>query len=140
MWGICSLEPYRGSNLYRRRITAGRLLQPGAPIIENFTLVQQTRLRAQAPKRCAGFAKPGDIAATLDEILNSLKEMAHLLKADVRLLFSFIRSRIDSTSPFSLCKAEALSDRAASCSLTIRVSFTMAGSQHSLLLNRKNNR
>ncbi len=72
MWGICSFEPYRGSNLYRRRITAGRLLQPGAPIIENFTLVQQTRLRAQAPKRCAGFAKPGDIAATLDEILNSL--------------------------------------------------------------------
>ncbi|NPV77307.1 MAG: GAF domain-containing protein [Anaerolineae bacterium] len=112
-----------------------------APIIENFTLVQQTRLRAQRAEALRRIASLATSAATLDEILQfSLQEMAHLLKADVAAAFLIDRSRIalQFHPPSLFGKVEVLSDRAANLLVDDpQYPFTMAGSQHSLLLKQK---
>ena len=112
-----------------------------APIIENFTLVQQTRLRAQRAEALRRIASLATSAATLDEILQfSLQEMARLLKADVAAAFLLDRSRIALQFHPSSCfgKAEPLSDRSASLLIDDpQYPFTMAGSQHSLLLKQE---
>lgn len=59
-----------------------------APIIENATLVQQSRQRAQRAEGLRRIASLASSAATLDEILKySLQELARLLRADVAVIF-----------------------------------------------------
>ncbi|MEA4910191.1 MAG: GAF domain-containing protein, partial [Anaerolineaceae bacterium] len=65
-----------------------------APIIENATLVQQTRQRAQRAEALRRIASLASSVANLDEILlYSLKEMAHLLQADSAAAFLVNSSR-----------------------------------------------
>ncbi len=59
-----------------------------APLIENATLVQQTRLRAMRAEALRRVASLASSAANLDEILQfSLQELARLLSADVAAAF-----------------------------------------------------
>ncbi|MDT8899013.1 GAF domain-containing protein [Thermanaerothrix sp. 4228-RoL] len=59
-----------------------------APIIENATLVQQSRQRAQRAEALRRIASLASSAATLDEILKySLQELVRLLRADCAAIF-----------------------------------------------------
>lgn len=65
-----------------------------APIIENATLVQQTRQRAQRAEALRRIASLAGSAATLDEILKySLQELVRLLHADCAAIFLLNSSR-----------------------------------------------
>ncbi|WP_299025310.1 GAF domain-containing protein [uncultured Thermanaerothrix sp.] len=65
-----------------------------APIIENATLVQQTRQRAQRAEALRRIASLASSAATLDEILKySLQELVRLLHADCAAIFLLNSSR-----------------------------------------------
>jgi PAS domain S-box-containing protein len=81
---VDGLSPFRQDELHLLTIVANQ----AAPIIENATLVQQTRLRAQRAEALGRVASLASSAAHLDEIfLYSLKELAHLLHADVAGVF-----------------------------------------------------
>lgn len=59
-----------------------------APVIDNFTLIQQARLRAQRAEALRRIASLASSAANLDEILKySLNELARMLQADVAAIF-----------------------------------------------------
>ncbi len=59
-----------------------------APVIDNFTLIQQSRLRAQRAEALRRIASLASSAANLDEILKfSLNELARMLQADVAAIF-----------------------------------------------------
>ncbi len=59
-----------------------------APLMENATLVQQTRQRAMRAEALRRIASLASSTANLDEILQfSLRELAHLLRADVAAAF-----------------------------------------------------
>ncbi len=59
-----------------------------APIIENATLVHQSRLRAQRADGLRRIASLASSSATLDEILKySLQELIHLTRAEVGFIF-----------------------------------------------------
>ncbi len=59
-----------------------------APVIENVSLVQQSRQRAQRAEALRRIASLASSAATLDEILlYSLQELAHLLRAGTAAIF-----------------------------------------------------
>ncbi len=65
-----------------------------APIIENATLVTQTRQRAQRAEGLRRIASLASSAATLDEILKfSLQELVHLLGAEIGVIFLTDASR-----------------------------------------------
>ncbi len=59
-----------------------------APVIDNFTLIQQSRQRAQRAEALRRIASLASSAANLDEILKiSLQELCRLLQADVAAIF-----------------------------------------------------
>ncbi|MCC6147462.1 MAG: GAF domain-containing protein [Anaerolineaceae bacterium] len=113
-----------------------------APIIENFTLITQTRMRAQRAEALRRIASLASSAATLDEVLQfSLQEMAHLLKADVAASFLVDHSRISLQihSPSLFGKADFPSEQTVSLLVDDpQYPFTAAGSQHNLLLEYRN--
>ncbi len=61
-----------------------------APVIDNFTLIQQSRQRAQRAEALRRIASLASSAANLDEILKiSLQELCRLLQADVAGIFLY---------------------------------------------------
>ncbi len=83
-----------------------------APIIENLTLVQQARQRAQRSEALRRIASLASSSATTDEVLRySVQELARLLQADVAAIFLFDQTRgilrLDSSSAFGLPAASA---------------------------------
>ncbi len=66
-----------------------------APIIENATLVQQTRQRAQRAEALRRIASLSSSAATIDEILTfALQELSHLCEADMAAAFLLDNTRL----------------------------------------------
>ncbi len=87
-----------------------------APIIENLTLVQQARQRAQRSEALRRIASLASSLATADEVLRyTVQELARLLQADVAAIFLFDETReilrLHNASLFGLQaeSAEALS-------------------------------
>jgi GAF domain-containing protein len=65
-----------------------------APIIENLTLVQQARQRAQRSEALRRIASLASSSATTDEVLRyTVQELARLLQADVAAIFLFDETR-----------------------------------------------
>ncbi|MGB8215573.1 MAG: GAF domain-containing protein [Anaerolineales bacterium] len=65
-----------------------------APIIENLTLVQQARLRAQRSEALRRIASLASSSATTDEVLRyTVQELARLLQADMAAIFLLDESR-----------------------------------------------
>jgi GAF domain-containing protein/sensor histidine kinase regulating citrate/malate metabolism len=65
-----------------------------APIIENLTLVQQARQRAQRSEALRRIASLASSLATTDEVLRyTVQELARLLQADVAAIFLFDETR-----------------------------------------------
>ena len=65
-----------------------------APIIENLTLVQQARQRAQRSEALRRIASLTSSSATTDEVLRyTVQELARLLQADVAAIFLFDETR-----------------------------------------------
>ena len=82
--------PFDADDLRFLTIIAGQT----APIIENATLVQQARRRAQRSESLRRIASLTSSSATLDEILRfSILDMARLLQADVAALFLLDEAR-----------------------------------------------
>ena len=107
------------------------------PIIENTTLMMQTRqraLRAEALRRIASLSTS---AATLDEILMfSLQELAHLLQADTVAVFLIDQNlgilQLHRSSLYG--GAPAIPERATQLlSEDAQYAFSITGSQHTLL-------
>lgn len=129
--------PYTDDELRLITIIANQ----AAPVIENFTLVQQTRLRAQRAEALRRIASLASSAATLDEILQfSLQELAHLLKAEVAAVFLIDRSgialQLHSSSLFGI--DEPPPERITTLLVDdAQYPFTMAGGLHTLTLKNK---
>lgn len=82
--------PFDQNDLRILAIIAGQ----SAPIIENATLVQQSRHRTQRAETLRRIASLTNSAATLDEILKfSILDLARLLGADVAAIFLLDESR-----------------------------------------------
>jgi GAF domain-containing protein/nitrogen-specific signal transduction histidine kinase len=65
-----------------------------APIIENLTLVQQARQRAQRSEALRRIASLASSSATTDEVLRyTVQELARLLQADVAAIYLFDETR-----------------------------------------------
>ena len=65
-----------------------------APIIENLTLVQQARQRAQRSEALRRIASLASSSATTDEVLRyTVQELARLLQADVAAIFLLEEAR-----------------------------------------------
>ena len=107
-----------------------------ASIIENASLVQQSRQRAQRAEALRRLASLASSAATLDEILQySLQELTRLLRAELAVAFLMDQDR----GLFELHRASVVSS---SQEIPERLShllldnpqfpFTVAGSQHAL--------
>lgn len=77
-------QPFTQEELHLLVIVANQ----AAPVIDNFTLIQQSRQRAQRAESLRRIASLASSAANLDEILKfSLQELARLLQADVAAVF-----------------------------------------------------
>ncbi len=110
-----------------------------APLIENATLVQQTRLRAMRAEALRRIASLASSAANLDEILLfSLQELARLLSADAAAAFLIDPNQaVLNLHPASLYGHPPALPEAKS---SLRVDdpqypFTAAGSQHAFNVN-----
>ncbi|GAP13812.1 protein containg PAS domain S-box [Longilinea arvoryzae] len=109
-----------------------------APIIENATLVQQSRERAQRAEALRRISSLTSSTATLDEILHfSIQELARLLRADSGAAFLLNQDRSElCLHPASLFGSDgARADHI----YRLRVEdpqfpFTLTGSQHGLLV------
>ncbi len=111
-----------------------------APIIENATLVQQTRERAQRAEALRRISSLTSSTATLDEILRfSVQELARLLHADfgAAFLLNNDRSELKLHSP-SLYGSEGFQPERILRLLVEdpQFPFTLTGSQHSLMLKQ----
>ncbi|PKO17723.1 MAG: hypothetical protein CVU39_04370 [Chloroflexi bacterium HGW-Chloroflexi-10] len=110
-----------------------------APVIENTTLVLQSRQRAQRAEALRRIAALASSTATLDEILSfSVNELAQLLRADVGAVFLLNRDHtqlvlheesVFGSKPLAGQAGRLLTEDA-------QFPFTMAGSQHSLVIGR----
>ena len=135
-------QPFTQAELHLLMIIANQT----ASIIENASLVQQSRQRAQRAEALRRITSLASSAATLDEILQfSLQELARLLRADVGAVFLmnpehallqlhrpsiFLSSADGADSPAPLLPhrlAHVLIDDP-------QFHFTVAGSQHALTL------
>lgn len=107
-----------------------------APIIENATLVQQTRQRAQRAEALRRIASLASSAATLDEILKySLQELVRLLRADCAAVFLLNTSRTALELHRSSYFGEVAQDGEAIPRLLVddpQFPFTVTGSQDAL--------
>ncbi|TLN25652.1 GAF domain-containing protein, partial [bacterium] len=109
-----------------------------APIIENATLVQQTRERAQRAEALRRISSLTSSTATLDEILRfSLQELARLLRADFGAAFLLS----DDRSELRLHRSSLFNGDGARPQRIERLPvedpqypFTLTGGQHSLLV------
>ncbi len=111
-----------------------------APVIENATLVQVSRQRAQRAEGLRRIASLTSSAATLDEILlYSLQELARLVQADVAAAFLLDSSRVNLQLHRSSVygKPAELPDRIAFMATEdVQYAFTVTGSQHSITSDR----
>jgi GAF domain-containing protein len=110
-----------------------------ASIIENASLVQQSRaraLRAEALRRISSLISS---AATLDEVLQySVQELARLLRADVGAVFLLDQEReeLDLHRPSLFSTLPEVPERLAHLMVDdAQYHFTVTGSQHILTLN-----
>lgn len=114
-----------------------------APIIENATLVQQSRQRAQRAEALRRLASLASSTATLDEILQfSLQEMAHLLHADTAAIFLLDENRGElRLHTFSIFGAQIplLSEPLRLSMDDPQFHFTVTGSQHTLVSGQTKN-
>jgi PAS domain S-box-containing protein len=106
------------------------------PIIDNVTLVQQTRQRAQRSEALRRIASLTSSSATTDEILrSSTQELAHLLQADLGAIFLMDETRgvlqLHEGSLFGL-KAEAADPLARLFQEVTQFHFTVTGSRKPL--------
>lgn len=107
-----------------------------ASIIENATLVQQSRQRAQRAEALRQIASLSGSVATLDEILKySLLELTHMLRADVGAVFLIdpTRTMLRLHQPSMVGSLSELTERG--MLLTVddpQFPFTVADTQHSL--------
>ena len=111
-----------------------------APVIENATLVIQSRLRAQRAEALRRIASLASSAANLDEILQfSLQELARLLRADVGMIFLVDQFReelaLHRKSVLGL-KADELGPTGRMPIADPQYHFTMTGSLHTLFTGR----
>lgn len=111
-----------------------------APIIDNVTLVQQSRQRAQRSESLRRIASLAASSATSDEVLRySVQELARLFHADLAAVFLF-----DETRGLLRLHEESLFDPANDSSELLRqlfaqetqFHFTVTGSRESLLFER----
>lgn len=111
-----------------------------APVIENATLVQVSRQRAQRAEGLRRIASLTSSAATLDEILlYSLQELARLLRADIAAAFFLDSARVNlQLHRPSLCgKPAELPERMTWLATDdAQFSFTVTGSQHTITSDR----
>lgn len=108
-----------------------------APIIENATLMLQSRQRAQRSEGLRRITSLASSAATLDEILKySLTELGHLLQARVAAVFLVDPEKKDlhlhRSSYYGVQPEDDLSDIAIALD-DPQFPFTVTGSQHTLI-------
>jgi PAS domain S-box-containing protein len=109
-----------------------------APIIENATLVQQTRERAQRAEALRRISSLASSTATLDEILHfSLQELARLLHADfgAAFLLNDEHTELHRHQPSLYSREDAQPKGIMHLPVEDpQFPFTLTGSQHSLLV------
>jgi len=107
-----------------------------APVIDNFTLIQQSRQRAQRAEALRRIASLASSAANLKEILKiSLQEMCRLLQADVAAVFLYdkVSGELQFQSASMFGSLEPLSGTLASLRQDDpQYHFTVTGSQRAL--------
>jgi PAS domain S-box-containing protein len=111
-----------------------------APIVENFLLIQQSRLRAQRSEALRRIGSLASSAVSLDETLKySLQELMHLIKADFGCIFL-----VDETTRELALHAESVTTKfprtgKKSAALSIddpQFPLTIGGSHRSFTLER----
>lgn len=111
-----------------------------APIIDNASLLQQSRLRAQRAEGLRRIASLSSSAATLDEILKfSLQELVRLLQADLAAVFLLDQNRVvlQLHRPSQYGETEEIPERLTRLlAEDVQFPFTSAGSQHIIQLNQ----
>lgn len=111
-----------------------------APVIENATLIQQTRQRAQRAEGLRRIANLASSDASMDEILKfSIQELSHLLQAEKGVVFLIDRNRgvLEFHSPSNFGDAKPFNGKGAILPVDDpQYPFTASGSQHTLNLDR----
>ena len=127
--------PFTQAELHLLMIVANQT----ASIIENTTLVHQSRQRAQRAEALRRITSLASSAATLEEILQfSLQELARLLHADIGAVFLLNQEhselKLHQASVFGA--VQQLPDRLAHLVVDDpQFHFTVAGSQHILSID-----
>jgi PAS domain S-box-containing protein len=127
-------QPFTQAELHLMVIIANQT----ASIIENVTLMQQTRQRAQRAEALRKITSLASSAANLDEILQfSTQELARLLHADLGVIFLLDQERSQlKLHTGSICGTpRALDERMNHVAVDdAQFHFTVAGSQHILTI------
>ncbi len=128
--------PFTQSEVHLLTIIANQT----ASIIENASLLQQSRLRAQRAEALRRIANLASSTATLDEILQySLQELGRLLRSDVGAMFLINPEHglLELHRPSVISSADELPERLTHILLEDpQFPFTVTGSQH--VFNSKN--